>query len=248
VFAAAGAGEELVVKAYEDAAALAHEARMLELARGQGVPVPDVLAFEPGPPAVTVMTRVGGDPLTSAMGEAAAAEAGAALGLFHRLPAAPPFSGGQHRWEEFVAWWAEREAGACARLGILEPAEAAAAAGLIMAARDLLASRPTGLIHGDLQTDHVLVESGRLAGIIDFVDAQPGDGLLDVAVLTLEDEALTGPVLRGLGVAADAATGLLLDRYRLLRRLAAAAWLLERGYAAESERHADAVRAAVRPA
>lgn len=52
------------------------------------------------------------------------------------------------------------------------------------------------------------------------MDAQPGDPLLDVAVLTLEDEALAGPVLRGLGLPADPATALLLDRYRLLRRRA----------------------------
>jgi aminoglycoside phosphotransferase (APT) family kinase protein len=245
VFAATAADVGLIVKAYEDAPALAHEARVLELARDRGVPVPDVLAFEPGPPAVIVMTRLRGEPLTSALGETAAAEAGAALRLVHGLPAAPPFTGGQHRWEEFVVWWAEREAAACARLGILTPPEAAEAAGRISAARDLLARRPTVLIHGDLQTDHVLVESGRLCGIIDFVDAQPGDGLLDVAVLTLEDDALTAPVLRGLGVAADETTALLLDRYRLLRRLAAAAWLLERGYAAESGRHADAVRSAL---
>jgi aminoglycoside phosphotransferase (APT) family kinase protein len=242
VFAAAGTGVDVVAKAYEDTAALTYEARVLELARDRGAPVPEVLAFEPGPPAVLVMTRVPGSPLTSAMGEAPAAQAGAALGRVHELPAAPPYSGGQHRWEEFVAWWAEREAATCARLGILSGAEAAAAASRIAAARDLLARRPTVLIHGDLQPDHVVVAAGRLTGLIDFVDAQPGDALLDVAVLTLWDRALTGPVLRGLGLAADGTTALLLDRYQLLRHLAAAAWLYERGHAAESARHAAAAR------
>ena len=242
VYAAAGAGIEVVVKAYEHAPALAHEVRVLELARGRGAPVPEVLAFEPGPPAVIVMTRLRGGPIASTMGEAPAAEAGAALRLVHDLPAAPPYAGGQHRWEEFVAWWAEREAAACARLGILSPTEAAAAVSRIATARDLLAGRPTALIHGDLQPDHVLVESGRLTGLIDFVDAQPGDGLLDVAVLRLWDEPLTRPVLRGLGLAADRTAARLLDRYRLLRHLAAAAWLRERGRAPASARHAAAVR------
>jgi aminoglycoside phosphotransferase (APT) family kinase protein len=245
VFAATAAGVDLVVKAYEDAPALTHEARVLERMRGLGVPVPEVLAFEPGPPAVIVMTRLPGGPLVSAMGDSAAAEAGAALRLVHGLPAAPPYSGGQHRWDEFVVWWAEREGAACVRLGILSAGEAAAAVARISDTRELLAVRPTGLIHGDLQPDHVLVESGRLAGLIDFVDAQPGDGLLDVAVLTLWDEALAGPLLQGLGQPANGETGLLLDRYRLLRHLASAAWLLDRGYAAESARHAGAARAAV---
>jgi aminoglycoside phosphotransferase (APT) family kinase protein len=243
VFAAAGPGIDVVAKAYRDAPALAHEVRVLDRVRGRGVPAPEVLAFEPGPPAVVVMTRLRGRPLASAMGDAPAVEAGAALRRVHELAAAPPYSGGQHRWEEFVVWWAVREAAACERLGILSAAEAAAAASRISTARDPLAGRPTVLIHGDLQPDHVLVESGRLAGLIDFVDAQPGDGLLDVAVLTLRDEALTGPVLRGLGLAADATTRLLLDRYRLLRHLAAAAWLHERAHTAESARHAAAVRA-----
>jgi len=242
VFAAVAAGIDVVAKAYHDAPALAHEARVLDLARGRGAPVPEVLAFDPGPPAVIVMTRLPGDPLASAMGEAPAVEAGAALRRVHELRAAPPYSGGQHRWEEFVVSWAERESAACARLGILSPVEAAAAAARISTARDLLAARPTVLIHGDLQQDHVLVASGRLAGLIDFVDAQPGDGLLDVAVLTLWDEALTAPVLRGLGLAADATTAPLLDRYRLLRHLAAASWLRERGHGAEAERHAAAAR------
>ena len=242
-FAGTGPGVEMVVKAYEDAPALAHEVGVLGLARDRGAPVPEVLAFEPGPPAVVVMTRLPGRPLTSAMGDGPAVEVGAALRVVHGLPAAPPYSGGQHRWDEFVAWSAQREAAACARLEILSSTQAAAAADLLGEARDLLAGRPTVLIHGDLQADHVLVEDGRLSGLIDFVDAQPGDGLLDVAVLTLWDEALAGPVLHGLGLAADGATAELLDRYRVLRHLAAAAWLLERGYAAESARHADAVRA-----
>jgi len=246
VFLASGARVDLVVKAYDDAPALAHEVRVLDLARGLGVPVPDVLAFEPGPPGVTVMTRLRGSPLTPAMGEAAAVEAGAALRRLHELRADPPYGGGQHRWDEFVVGWSRREADACARLGILSPAESSAAVARVSSARDLLTGRPTGLAHGDLQPDHVLVESGHLTGLIDFVDAKPGDGLLDVAVLTLWDRALTAPLLRGLGLAADADTALLLDRYRLVRHLAAAAWLLDRGHATAAARHAEAVRFRVR--
>jgi aminoglycoside phosphotransferase (APT) family kinase protein len=246
VFAATGAGGELVVKAYDDARALAHEVTVLGLARGRGVPVPEVLAFEPGPPAVIVMTRLRGSPLSSTMGEAPAAEAGAVLRRLHGLPAGPPYSGGQRRWEEFVGWWAEREAAACARLGILSSADAMAAASRVSAPRDLLSGRPTVLIHGDLQAGHVLVdERGGVAGLIDLVDAQPGDGLLDVAVLTLWDGALAAPVLRGLGLEADGPTARLLGSYRLLRHLGSAAWLLDRGHTAESARHAAAVRTAI---
>jgi aminoglycoside phosphotransferase (APT) family kinase protein len=59
-------------------------------------------------------------------------------------------------------------------------AEAAAAA--IDAHADALAAVEVGsLCHGDLKAAHILVEAGRLAGVIDWGDAVVGDPLWDIA-------------------------------------------------------------------
>jgi aminoglycoside phosphotransferase (APT) family kinase protein len=38
-----------------------------------------------------------------------------------------------------------------------------------------------GLVHGDLGPDHILVESGRIVGVIDWTDACIGDAAIDLA-------------------------------------------------------------------
>ena len=59
-------------------------------------------------------------------------------------------------------------------------AEAAAAA--IDAHADALAAVAVGsLCHGDLKAAHILVDAGRLAGVIDWGDAVVGDPLWDIA-------------------------------------------------------------------
>lgn len=40
---------------------------------------------------------------------------------------------------------------------------------------------PTALIHGDLGPNHVLVQEGRITGVIDWADARVGDPALDLA-------------------------------------------------------------------
>lgn len=49
------------------------------------------------------------------------------------------------------------------------------------------------LLHGDLHTDHILIESQteKVLAFLDFADAQPGDPLWDIAVVTLWDNGLT---------------------------------------------------------
>jgi aminoglycoside phosphotransferase (APT) family kinase protein len=244
-FSATSPSGELVVKVYAEGYRLRREVEVIELARAIGLPAPEVLNFVAGPPAVIVMRKLAGHPLASGMGDEPAVEAGAAIRRFHDLGASPPYSGGHLRWDEFVFWWAKREAQICEQAGLLTNPEAVTAFAVISSARDQLRDRPTVLMHGDLQREHVLVEDGHLSGLIDFVDAQPGDGMIDLAVLTLWDEALTEPLLRGYGLVMDGEVEVLLARYRLLRHLAGAAWLADRNRLVEAGSHITKVRLAI---
>ena len=111
--------------------------------------------------------------------------------------------------------------------------------------KSLLAQRPVVLLHGDLQTDHILVDAQteKVLAFLDFADAQPGDPLLDIAVLTLWDKGLTDLFLEGyIGIENNEETRQLLSLYRLLRHLAEIPWLLERGFKEYAERDIIAVR------
>jgi aminoglycoside phosphotransferase (APT) family kinase protein len=90
-----------------------------------------------------------------------------------------------------------------------------------------LAPRPPVFIHGDLQVAHVFVDGDRVTGIIDWTEAAPGDGLFDLASLTLGHPDRLGDVLDGYGAGVD------LDGIRgwwSLRCLRAIRWLVEHGF------------------
>jgi Ser/Thr protein kinase RdoA (MazF antagonist) len=82
-------------------------------------------------------------------------------------------------------------------------------------------------IHGDLQITHVFVEDDAVTGIIDWSEASPGDGLYDLATLTLAHEEHLDDVIAGYGGDVD------LDLIRAwwsFRSLIAIRWLAENGY------------------
>ena len=64
---------------------------------------------------------------------------------------------------------------------VAAPVAAAVAAALDTHAAALAAVVVGSLCHGDLKTAHLLVEAGRLAGVIDWGDAVAGDPLWDIA-------------------------------------------------------------------
>jgi aminoglycoside phosphotransferase (APT) family kinase protein len=59
------------------------------------------------------------------------------------------------------------------------PVEAQPAASALL--NDVAAPGPTCLVHGDLGPDHLLVEDGRVCGVIDWSDTVVGDPGLDLA-------------------------------------------------------------------
>ena len=81
--------------------------------------------------------------------------------------------------------------------------------------------------HGDLQLTHVFVEGDEVTGVIDWSEAEPGDGLYDLATLTLGHEEHLADVVAGYGTDVD------LDVIRgwwSWRSLVAARWLIEHGF------------------
>lgn len=234
-----------MLKVYADAAALRRAWATAQQAQAAGLPVPELLAFAPGPPAVIAMRYVDGAPLSSGQVRAAR-ETGSLMARFHQLGARPPFSTGHETWDRHILVWAGRELASLARYGLLDADQVATLRQWFARQRARLAARPVALLHGDLQPAHVLVDrhGERVAGLLDFADAQPGDPLLDIAVLTLWDHALARPVLEGYGLLADdAEVRELLATYRLLRHVGEVPWLLERGFADLAARNVAAIHA-----
>jgi aminoglycoside phosphotransferase (APT) family kinase protein len=82
-------------------------------------------------------------------------------------------------------------------------------------------------IHGDMQVDHVFVDSEEITGVIDWSDAGQGDALFDLAILTLGHPEHLGDVVAGYGTDVD------LDVIRAWwswRCLVAVRWLIEHGF------------------
>jgi aminoglycoside phosphotransferase (APT) family kinase protein len=82
-------------------------------------------------------------------------------------------------------------------------------------------------VHGDLQVAHVFVDGDEVTGVVDWSEAARGDGLYDLASLTLGHPEHLGDVVAGYGVEVD------LDVIRgwwSLRSLTAIRWLVEHGF------------------
>jgi aminoglycoside phosphotransferase (APT) family kinase protein len=81
--------------------------------------------------------------------------------------------------------------------------------------------------HGDLQISHVFVDGDEVTGVLDWSEAGQGDGLYDLATLTLGHEERLDDVLAGYGSDVD------LDVIRgwwSLRSLLGIRWLVEHGF------------------
>lgn len=231
----------LYIKVYRQMAQLEREVATMARAAAAGIPVATRRAFSADPPAVLITERVGGIPLASAY-PLAAEEAGGLLRRFHALGARPPFVDGQSRWSAFIRGWANRGIATMVERRAIGPGDGQRLYRHFAAIAAVLGARPCVLIHADLQAEHVLIDpvTQRVTAFLDFVDTQPGDPLVDIAVLTLWDSALAAPILAGYGAAGHEDVDLL-PTYRLLRHLGAANWLTGHGVHAEATRHEQAV-------
>jgi aminoglycoside phosphotransferase (APT) family kinase protein len=82
-------------------------------------------------------------------------------------------------------------------------------------------------MHGDLQVAHVFVDGDEVTGILDWSEAGQGDGMYDLASLTLGHPGHLDDVVAGYGgdVDLDAVRG-----WWSLRSLTAIRWLVEHGF------------------
>ena len=186
------------------------------------VPTPEVLWRKPPVLALAALpgTALGRLGQPSAASPTAWAAAGAALRMLHDAPL-PPWPG---RSPGELASHIDGECEWLITNGVLP-------AGLVTRNRQIAeaALRPWTpvFIHGDLHVAHVFVAGDEITGMIDWTEAAPGDGLYDLASLTLGHHEHLGDVISGYGTDVD------LDVIRAwwsLRSLRAARWLIEHGF------------------
>ncbi|HET7901646.1 MAG TPA: phosphotransferase [Candidatus Nanopelagicales bacterium] len=84
-------------------------------------------------------------------------------------------------------------------------------------------------MHGDLQITHVFTADHEITGILDWSEAARGDGIYDLATLTLAHEENLDDLLTGYGVDVDRD---LIRAWWSYRSLVAIRWLAENGYGA----------------
>jgi aminoglycoside phosphotransferase (APT) family kinase protein len=235
---------QIVLKVYVASNALQYEHDIAQTVESIGVPIPKIIGFEAGQPAVFAMKQVIGQPLSSHH-KSAAKEAGKYIQRFHSISAHPPFAGGQKHWDDFIFWWVNDEIEKVKRFDVLDNIQIIKLQEKFDHLKPLLAQRPIVLLHGDLQTEHILVDSHteKVLAFLDFADAQPGDPLFDIAVVTLWDHGLTDLLLEEYSsIENNEETKQLLSLYRLLRHLAEIPWLLDRGFKKFAERNITAIK------
>lgn len=186
------------------------------------VPTPEVLWRRPPVLAVAALpgTALGRLGVPSRASPAAWAAAGAAVRELHDAPL-PPWPGKQ---VDDVASRLERE---CEWLVANDILSVDVVTGNRRIAERALRPWTPVFTHGDLQLDHVFVESDVVTGIIDWSDAGPGDALFDLAILTFGRGEHLGDVVAGYG------TDIELDVLRAWwswRGLVAVRWLTEHGF------------------
>jgi aminoglycoside phosphotransferase len=81
--------------------------------------------------------------------------------------------------------------------------------------------------HGDLQVAHVFVVGDEITGVLDWSDAGEGDGMYDLATLTLGHQEHLSDVLAGYGTEVDVEV---IRAWWSLRSLLAIRWLVEHGF------------------
>ncbi|WP_046770929.1 phosphotransferase family protein [Jiangella alkaliphila] len=186
------------------------------------IPTADVLWCRPPVLALAALpgTALGrlGEP--SPASPAAWAAAGAAARKLHEAPL-PPWP-----WRSRDTLVAELET-ECERL----VADGVLPADLVARNREVAeaALRPWTpvFIHGDFQITHVFVDGDEVTGVLDWSEASRGDGMFDLATLTLGHEEHLADVVAGYGGDVDRDV---IRAWWSIRSLLNVRWLAEHGF------------------
>jgi aminoglycoside phosphotransferase (APT) family kinase protein len=220
-FRCAIGNDEFVVKADTDATEHENEVSGHRRAAAGGIPVPELIAVAPG---ALAMRWVPGVALRSDASADAWRAAGEITRRIHDFPPDGRIGGGfmpaRDTWTDAVCAEVDEELALCIRDHGLSSSAATRVREAVADAA--LKNAPLVWCHGDLQPDHLILDSAtdRVAAVIDWSDHGTGDGAWDIAVLTLDDDARLGDFLAGYGPA-----GGLVHLYRAVRLLGEVTWL-----------------------
>jgi aminoglycoside phosphotransferase (APT) family kinase protein len=186
------------------------------------VPTPEILWRRP---PVLALAALSGQALgrleePSTAPPAAWAAAGAALRTLHSAPL-PPWPG--RSLDEL----ASRLADECDWLVANDVLSADVVTRNRRLAETVLRPWTPVFIHGDLQITHVFVDGDEITGILDWSEASRGDGLYDLATLTLAHEEHLSEVIAGYGADVDLD---LIQAWWSFRSLIVIRWLAQNGY------------------
>ena len=217
------------VKVYLDPEKLVNEVRHCRIARDLGLPVPEEVSFDVGPPAVLVTGWSPGEPIDRH--PEAAHELGRLLARYYVSEARPP--GAADGWAKQVRVRANSELTRLGEMALLGGSQKQRVEQKVEEIVAAVRDRPQVLIHGDLQPEHVLVDplGRRIVAILDWADSGFADPLFEVARLSLVNRELAEPFLTGAGLANDP---MLIGGYRVLWSVLSATWLAERGLTDEA--------------
>jgi homoserine kinase type II len=197
-------GTELVVRALASADRLAMEVALLPRCAAAGIPVPEVLWSDgdEGTPAM-VQRALPGMRLDDLEGLDARSPLASEVARLARAIHAVPVDGGFGSLTSSLtgsaptlALWftdpvaAELEA---ARLSGADHELARAGLDELVAAAPLLDAQPSGLTHGDLQPENILVVGDAVSGILDWEAAKAGPAALDLGWWDWWSEAFEVP-------------------------------------------------------
>jgi aminoglycoside phosphotransferase (APT) family kinase protein len=162
------------------------------------VPVPEVLWFQPGPPAVLALRHVEGRPITADAPPSEWRLAGETVRALHRAPRPDGLHDVGWHGTADLDWIIDDDARWVTDRGLIDP-------GLVRRVADLasrgLADLAVDPVHAhyDLQSTHVLMRDGKVAAVIDWGDVDLGDPWYDVATLTSRAKHRLGDLAVGYG-------------------------------------------------
>jgi aminoglycoside phosphotransferase (APT) family kinase protein len=212
-------GRGLIVKASTNHGALRAEAWVCARAAAEGCAAPAILRFGrlSTDKSAVIMSRVHGEPVPAE--HPAFKDVGANLRRLHGVRMTGFGWLAQGSWDEFDGVSAEHPSwlsflraicddtrGLAAHYRIAAVVADAAESAINEHAGTLGAPKAGVLCHGDLKAGHILVDGGRLAGVIDWGDALSGDPWFDIARFAHRSpEASLSSLLRGYRPASEAA-------------------------------------------
>ncbi|MEH3075087.1 MAG: phosphotransferase [Quadrisphaera sp.] len=235
-------GRCAAVKVAAEASAFASEVRAVDTLAAAGLPVSRVHRHEEGPPSVVVLEWAPGRSLHAGDPRAVRAEVLTLLGRVHALPAAAPYGGTTADLVSWIDGWTRHALGWwTAQEGVAADAVARAEAWWLCV-RPMVDGRAGSTVLLDGRPEHFVVDDDGAVRMIDLADLQPGDPVMDLAVLELGAPGVVEDLLDGYRQAEVGAEHLreLLPYYVFLRGLAAAEFHAD----VLGDRHAAAALAA----